>query len=72
MRLQKFRMGMGPSLMNLTDLLSFYSTDYLAEQLHCPDIQVLRILGRWWKKEKWDIGEDTQCSDEAVALFASD
>ena len=44
-----FRIGMGPfALMNLTGPpIALHSTDYLAEQLHCPRYTGAPILGKW-------------------------
>ena len=67
-----FRIGMGPfSLMNLTGPpIALHSTDYLAEQLHCPRYTGAANLRKMVEDgEMWDIGEDTQCSDEAAAII---
>ena len=67
-----FRIGMGPfSLMNLTGPpIALHSTDYLAEQLHCPRYTGAANLRTMVEDgEMWDIGEDTQCSDEAAAII---
>ena len=64
-----FRIGMGPfALMNLTGPpIALHSTDYLAEQLETP-----RYVGAENLREmvaagnQWDIGEDTDCSEEAA------
>ena len=67
-----FRIGMGPfALMNLTGPpIALHSTDYLAEQLHCPRYTGAANLRKMVEDgEMWDIGEDTQCSDEAAAII---
>jgi enoyl-CoA hydratase/3-hydroxyacyl-CoA dehydrogenase len=67
-----FRIGMGPfALMNLTGPpIALHSTDYLAEQLHCPRYTGAANLRKMVEEgEIWDIGEDTECSDEAAAII---
>ena len=67
-----FRIGMGPfALMNLTGPpIALHSTDYLAEQLHCPRYKGAANLRKMVSDgEMWDIGEDTECSDEAAAII---
>ena len=67
-----FRIGMGPfALMNLTGPpIALHSTDYLAEQLHCPRYTGADNLRKMVSDgEMWDIGEDTVCSDEAAATI---
>ena len=67
-----FRIGMGPfALMNLTGPpIALHSTDYLAEQLHCPRYTGATNLRKMVEDgEMWDIGEDTQCSDEVAAII---
>ena len=67
-----FRIGMGPfALMNLTGPpIALHSTDYLAEQLHCPRYTGAANLRKMVEDgEMWDIGEDTQCSDEAAEII---
>ena len=67
-----FRIGMGPfALMNLTGPpIALHSTDYLAEQLHCPRYTGAANLRKMVEEGKmWDIGEDTECSDEAAAII---
>jgi len=67
-----FRIGMGPfALMNLTGPpIALHSTDYLAEQLHCPRYTGAANLRKMVSDgEMWDIGEDTKCSDEAAAII---
>ena len=67
-----FRIGMGPfALMNLTGPpIALHSTDYLAEQLHCPRYTGSANLRKMVEDgEMWDIGEDTQCSDEEAAII---
>ena len=67
--MKAFRIGLGPfALMNLTGPpIALHSTDYLAEQLETP-----RYVGAENLREmveagnQWDIGEDTECSDEAA------
>jgi len=67
--MKAFRIGMGPfALMNLTGPpIALHSTDYLAEQLETP-----RYVGAENLREmvaagnQWDIGEDTDCSEEAA------
>ena len=67
-----FRIGMGPfALMNLTGPpIALHSTDYLAEQLHCPRYTGAANLRKMVEEgEMWDIGEDTHCSDEAAEII---
>jgi enoyl-CoA hydratase/3-hydroxyacyl-CoA dehydrogenase len=67
-----FRIGMGPfALMNLTGPpIALHSTDYLAEQLDCPRYTGAANLRKMVEEgEMWDIGEDTECSDEAAAII---
>ena len=67
-----FRIGMGPfALMNLTGPpIALHSTDYLAEQLHCPRYTGAANLRKMVEDgEMWEIGEDTHCSDEAAAII---
>ena len=67
-----FRIGMGPfALMNLTGPpIALHSTDYLAEQLHCPRYTGAANLRKLVEDgEMWDIGEDTHCSDEAAEII---
>ena len=67
-----FRIGMGPfALMNLTGPpIALHSTDYLAEQLDCPRYTGAANLRKMVEEgEIWDIGEDTECSDEAAAII---
>ena len=67
-----FRIGMGPfALMNLTGPpIALHSTDYLAEQLHCPRYTGAANLRKMVSDgEMWNIGEDTECSDEAAAII---
>ena len=67
-----FQIGMGPfALMNLTGPpIALHSTDYLAEQLHCPRYNGAANLRNMVEDgEMWDIGEDTECSDEAAAII---
>ena len=70
--MKAFRIGMGPfALMNLTGPpIALHSTDYLAEQLETP-----RYVGAENLREmveaggQWEIGEDTDCSDEAAGII---
>ena len=67
-----FRIGMGPfALMNLTGPpIALHSTDYLAEQLHCPRYLGAANLRKMVEEGgMWDIGEDSECSDEAAAII---
>ena len=67
-----FRIGMGPfALMNLTGPpIALHSTDYLAEQLHCPRYTGAANLRKMVEEGgMWDIGEDSECSDEAAAII---
>ena len=67
-----FRIGMGPfALMNLTGPpIALHSTDYLAEQLHCPRYTGAANLRKMVEDgQMWEIGEDTHCSDEAAAII---
>jgi len=67
-----FRIGMGPfALMNLTGPpIALHSTDYLAEQLHCPRYTGADNLRKMVEEGgMWDIGEDSECSDEAAAII---
>ena len=67
-----FRIGMGPfALMNLTGPpIALHSTDYLAEQLHCPRyIGAANLRKMVEEGGMWDIGEDSECSDEAAAII---
>ena len=67
-----FRIGMGPfALMNLTGPpIALHSTDYLAEQLHCPRYTGAANLRKMVSDgEMWEIGEDTDCDDEAAAII---
>ena len=67
-----FRIGMGPfSLMNLTGPpIALHSTDYLAEQLHCPRYTGAANLRKMVEDgQMWEIGEDTHCSDEAAEII---
>ena len=67
-----FRIGMGPfALMNLTGPpIALHSTDYLAEQLHCPRYTGAANLRKMVEDgEMWEIGEDTHCSDEAAEII---
>lgn len=70
--MKAFRIGMGPfALMNLTGPpIALHSTDYLAEQLDCPRYTGAANLRSMVEAgEMWDIGEDTDCSEEAAALI---
>ena len=63
---------MGPfALMNLTGpTIALHSTDYLAEQLHCPRYTGAANLRKMVEEgEMWDIGEDTECSDETATII---
>ena len=67
-----FRIGMGPfALMNLTGPpIALHSTDYLAEQLHCQRYTGAANLRKMVEEGgMWDIGEDSECSDEAAAII---
>ena len=67
-----FRIGMGPfALMNLTGPpIALHSTDYLAEQLHCPRYTGAANLRKMVEDgQMWEIGEDTHCSDEAAEII---
>ena len=67
-----FQIGMGPfALMNLTGpTIALHSTDYLAEQLHCPRYTGAANLRKMVEEgEMWDIGEDTECSDETATII---
>ncbi len=71
--MKAFRIGMGPfALMNLTGPpIALHSTDYLAEQLDCvrftgaENLRSMVAAG-----EMWEIGEDTECSEEAAAVIS--
>lgn len=70
--MKAFKIGMGPfALMNLTGPpIALHSTDYLAEQLATPryvGAQNLRDMVE--AGEQWNIGEDTECSDEAAEII---
>ena len=70
--MKAFRIGMGPfALMNLTGPpIALHATDYLAEQLDTP-----RYVGSENLREMveagnmWEIGDDTDCSDEAATVI---
>ncbi|MEC7681306.1 MAG: enoyl-CoA hydratase/isomerase family protein, partial [Candidatus Thermoplasmatota archaeon] len=67
-----FRIGMGPfALMNLTGPpIALHSTDYLAEQLHCPRyIGAANLRKMVEEGGMWDIGEDSECSEEVAAII---
>ena len=67
-----FRIRMGPfALMNLTGPpIALHSTDYLAEQLHCPRYTGAANLRKMVEDgQMWEIGEDTHCSDEAAEII---
>ena len=67
-----FRIGMGPfALMNLTGPpIALHSTDYLAEQLHCQRYTGAANLRKMVEEGgMWDIGEDSECSDETAAVI---
>ena len=64
--------GMGPLVsMNLTGPpIALHSTDYLAEQLHCQRYTGAANLRKMVEEGgMWDIGEDSECSDEAAAII---
>lgn len=70
--MKAFRIGMGPfALMNLTGPpIALHSTDYLAEQLDCPRYTGAANLRTMVEAgEMWEIGEDTDCSEEAAAVI---
>lgn len=70
--MKAFRIGMGPfALMNLTGPpIALHATDYLAEQLDTP-----RYIGSENLREMveagnmWEIGDDTDCSDEEATVI---
>lgn len=69
-----FDIGMGPfALMNLTGPpIALHSTDYLAEQLDTPrytGVQNLRDLVE--AGDMWQIGEETECSEEVAEVISS-
>ncbi len=70
--MKAFRIGMGPfALMNLTGPpIALHANDYLAEQLDCPRYTGSANLRSMVEAgEMWDIGEDTDCSEEAAAVI---
>lgn len=70
--MKAFRIGMGPfALMNLTGPpIALHSTDYLAEQLDCPRYTGAANLRSMVEAgEMWEIGDDTDCSEEAAAVI---
>ena len=70
--MKAFRIGMGPfALMNLTGPpIALHSTDYLAEQLETPRYVGAENLREMVDAgEQWEIGEDTDCSDEAAEMI---
>ena len=70
--MKAFRIGMGPfALMNLTGPpIALHSTDYLAEQLETPRYVGAENLREMVEAgEQWEIGEDTDCSDEAAEII---
>ena len=67
--MKAFRIGLGPfALMNLTGPpIALHSTDYLAEQLETPSYVGAENLREMVEAgDQWEIGEDTECSDEAA------
>ena len=67
-----FHIGMGPfALMNLTGpTIALHSTNYLAEQLDCARYTGASNLREMVEAgQMWEIGEDTECSDEAAAII---
>ena len=70
--MKAFRIGMGPfALMNLTGPpIALHSTDYLAEQLETPRYVGAENLREMVEAgEQWNIGEDTECSEEAAEII---
>ncbi|GIS43528.1 MAG: hypothetical protein Ct9H90mP16_05980 [Candidatus Poseidoniales archaeon] len=70
-----FDIGMGPfALMNLTGPpIALHSTNYLAEQLQTPRYTGAQNLCELVEKsEMWEIGEDTDCSEEVRPSSLSD
>ena len=68
-----FDIGMGPfALMNLTGPpIALHSTNYLAEQLQTPRYTGAQNLCELVEKsEMWEIGEDTDCSEEVATIIS--
>ena len=68
-----FDIGMGPfALMNLTGPpIALHSTNYLAEQLDTPRYTGAKSLQDLVESGvMWDIGEDTECNEDATIIIA--